>query len=313
MYYTDDLLVEKYRPKNFDEYIIHNELFANIISMVKTDPFKLSNMIFESPSPGTGKSTFAQIIQNELHGDDDTDCIYVNGSGDGGIDTIRTKITEFVKTAPTQKDKPKLVIFEEADGLSSQAQNSLKVVFEKYLGNSRIIFTTNNLGKINLALKSRSSIVHFSEPSREDVFNRIKYIVDKEKIQLGIDKIDSIIDTFYPDIREMVKTLDEFVTFGTISLEVNREVATELWKEFKTTNSKTMLLDLITNRDMNHLAIVKLLFDFMIKDTKMTIDTKAKMSYLFLDFASQLGRGVQPEIVFVANVFKLSEFFDGVL
>ena len=311
MYYTEDLLVEKYKPRTFDEYIVHNDVFRNIINIVKTDPFKMNNMIFASPSPGTGKSTFAQIIQNELHGDDNIDCIYVNGSGDGGIDTIRTKITEFVKTAPQIKDKPKLVIFEEADGLTTQAQNSLKVVFEKYLSNSRIIFTTNNIGKINDALKSRATLVYFSEPSREDIFNRLKYIVETEKFDFDDSRIDDVILSFYPDIREMIKSLDEYISFGTISYEVNREVAVGIWKELKLTNNIKLLYELSNNRDLNHLAVVKLLFDFAMNDAKLSDEIKAKLSILFLDFNRDLTIGVQSEICFVANINKISIFFSG--
>ena len=309
MYYTKDLLVEKYRPRTFDDYIMHNDIFKNIIELVKTEPFKLSNMIFESPSPGTGKSTFATIIQNELHGDDNTDCIYINGSGEGGIDTIRTKITEFVKTAPSIKDKPKLVIFEEADGLTTQAQNSLKVVFEKYLSNSRIVFTTNNIGKINEALKSRSTVVHFSEPAREDVFDRLSFIVENEGIDLDEGRINDIVSSFYPDIREMIRSIDEYVHLGTISFEANRKIAKKLWGEFRTTNNGKELLEMSTDRDMNHLAVVKLLFDFAMKDVKITTENKAKLSYIFLDFDFKLRFGAQPEICFIANVNKISEFF----
>jgi len=309
MYYSEDLLVEKYRPRTFDDYIVHNDIFRNIIDIIKREPFKLNNMIFESPSPGTGKSTFAMIIQNELHGDDNTDCIYVNGSGEGGIDTIRTKITEFVKTAPEIKGKPKLVIFEEADGLTTQAQNSLKVVFEKYLNNSRIIFTTNNIGKINAALKSRSMVVHFSEPAREDIFKRLKFIVDKEGFTLDDDRINDIVSSFYPDIREMVRSLDEYVSFGIISFEMNRKIAVGIWKELKSTNNGKALYEIITDRDINHRAVIKILFDMAMKDSRLTTENKAKLSIMFLDFDMGLVFGAQPEICFVANINKISEFF----
>lgn len=190
------LWVETYRPKEFKDVVGLNPSISNSIKNNS-----IPHLLF-SGSAGTGKTTTAKIIINKLG----ADCLELNASSERGIDIIRNKVKSFAMTASTNGNL-KVVFLDEADALTNDAQTSLRNTMEKYSSNCRFILTCNYENKIIDPLKSRCQSYKFQLPEKQDIFNRLKYIVNKEVVNIEDESLNLLIDKTYPDIRKAINKL----------------------------------------------------------------------------------------------------------
>jgi replication factor C small subunit len=199
----DMLFTEKYRPKLLNEIVGLKVSFDSVQN--------ISNLLLAGRC-GIGKTTVAKAIANQF----EMDTLYLNASDERGIDIIRFTVKEFASTMSIS-GKPKLVHFDEADGLTADAQNSLRNIMEEYSNNTRFIFTCNNPGKIIQPLRSRCVEINLSTPDKEDIRKYLVKIIVAEKIhQISEQDVSDIISINYPDIRSMVNALQHVVMFGSI-------------------------------------------------------------------------------------------------
>lgn len=168
-------LAIKYRPNTLDELLIDDENRKLLQSYI--DNQKIPPILLDGP-PGIGKTTIAKILVQEIAPHDN---IYVNASSENGIDMVRNKVENFISKACFDGGI-KIVFMDEADGLSNSAQQSLKNPMEEYGEYVRFIFTTNNLSKIDDAIKSRCKKIHFN-PDFSQYMKRCVTILNKEGIQ----------------------------------------------------------------------------------------------------------------------------------
>ena len=161
-----------YRPTHIKDVImpkVYRNFFDKIISKGAT-----MNLILASSCPGTGKSTLAMAVANDL----DADYLFINASDENGINTIREKVTGFASSM-SFSGKPKIIIFDEADGMTPAGQETLRNYIDKYQSNCRFIFTCNFLSKIIPALQEyggRTMLFEFDmkKPEyKEEVFSQI--------------------------------------------------------------------------------------------------------------------------------------------
>ena len=192
------LLVERYRSKSLDEYV-GNQNIKKIITQYLSQN-DIQNLIFYGPA-GTGKTTLAKLIVNNLN----CDHLYINASDERGIETIREKVAGFASTASF---KPlKVVILDEADFLTIQAQASLRNVIETFSRNTRFILTCNYVERIIDPLQSRCQVLKIVPPSKSIVAQHLAYILDKEEIKYQLEDIKAITNQFYPDLRKCLNTI----------------------------------------------------------------------------------------------------------
>jgi len=200
-----ELWVEKYRPTTLEEYV-GNETIKNKIS----DYLKqgsIQNLLFHGVA-GTGKTTLAKLITKNLN----CDLLYINASDERGIDTIREKIIPFASTMGF--NDVKIVILDEADYLTPQAQATLRNTIESCSKTTRFIFTCNYLERIISPLQSRCQTFEITPPSKQEVNNKCESILSKEDISYENNDILTIIDTHYPDIRKIINTIQGSVIDG---------------------------------------------------------------------------------------------------
>lgn len=194
----------KYRPKTLDDYIFkdanHRALVERWISE-KNIPH-----IFLKGHRGTGKTSLALLLKDQLE-IEDSDFLSLNASDDNNIETIRTKVKNFVSTFAYGQFK--IVLLDEADGLTPAAQGTLKSMMEEYSDNARFILTCNKPNKVIPELHSRCQSLEYKSLDKDQMLERAAIILKKEKVKTSLENLESYINSCYPDFRRVIETLDQ--------------------------------------------------------------------------------------------------------
>jgi replication factor C small subunit len=205
-----ELWVEKYRPQILKDYIGNKVIKSKITDYLKQG--SIQNLLFYGVA-GTGKTTLAKLIAKNLN----CDLLYLNASDERGIDTIREKIIPFASSMSF--NDVKIVILDEADYLTPQAQATLRNTIESCSKTTRFILTCNYLERIISPLQSRCQTFEITPPSKQEVNYKCQNILTKEKILFYDNNIDDVINTHYPDIRKIINTLQGSVIEGQIKID----------------------------------------------------------------------------------------------
>ena len=193
----NSLFVEKYRSKTLDEYVGNEQLKQIVEKYINSND--LQNLLLYG-TPGTGKTTLAKLIVNNFN----CDYLYINASDERGIDTIRDKVQGFVSSASF---KPiKIIILDEADFLTIQAQASLRNIIETYSHTTRFILTCNYLERIIDPLQSRCQVLKITPPSKKEVAQHVSAILDQENVNYELEDLALVVNKHYPDIRKILNT-----------------------------------------------------------------------------------------------------------
>jgi replication factor C small subunit len=298
---TDNSLwAERYRPDTIDDYICDDsmvEIVNNFI--VKKD---IPQLLFYGDA-GSGKTTLSKIITNKIP----CDVLYVNASDNTGVDFIRDKVRPFA--AASGFHDLKIVILDEADFLSANAQASLRNLMETYSQNTRFILTCNYVEKIIKPLVSRCQVYNIEPPNKQQVALYLKNIFDKENVGYELDDIKTIINDFYPDIRKIVNYSQQISTSGavkhiktqTVGFDVKQKLIS-LIKE-KSKSSFNDIRQLINDCGTKH-------FDDLYHELYEKIDLYSKNKELeaiiiIAEYSYQNAMVVDKEITFMACISKL--------
>jgi replication factor C small subunit len=229
----NSLFVEKYRSQTLEDYVGNEQLKQIIGKYIETND--IQNLLLYG-TPGTGKTTLAKIIVNNI----ECDYLYVNASDERGIDTIRDKVQGFASSASF---KPiKIIILDEADFLTIQAQASLRNIIETYSRTTRFILTCNYLERIIEPLQSRCQVLKITPPSKKETAQHVANILDAEGVSYEISNLVLIVNKYYPDIRKILNTCQ--VNNIDNTLKIDESILTsgykdKLLKELKSPNKST--------------------------------------------------------------------------
>ncbi len=194
----NSLLVEKYRPSKLENYVGNENIKKSISKYLEQND--ILNLIFYGPA-GTGKTTLAKLCVQNLN----CDHLYINASDERGIETIRDKVQGFASVASF---KPlKVVILDEADFLTIQAQASLRNIIETFSRTTRFIMTCNFVERIIDPLQSRCQVLKVVPPTKKDVAKHLAGILDKESISFEINDLVPLVNQYYPDLRKCINTI----------------------------------------------------------------------------------------------------------
>jgi len=197
-----ELWVEKYRPSTIDGYVFRdNHQREQVKTWIKEK--SIPHLLF-SGSAGIGKTTLAKILFNELEVNN-LDLLEINASRTNSVDDVRDKIINFVQMIPFGDFK--VVLLDEADYLSPNAQAALRGVMEEYHHTARFILTCNYPNKIIPAIHSRCQGFHVAKTDQTEFTARVAEILISEGVQFDIDTLDSFVKATYPDLRKCINTV----------------------------------------------------------------------------------------------------------
>jgi len=200
------LWIEKYRSENLEQYIGNDAVKDRIADCITKND--IPHFLFAGTA-GTGKTTLAKLIVKNIK----CDYLYINASDENGIDVIRDKVKGFASTSTFQPLK--VVILDEADFLTQPAQAALRNLIEEYSITTRFVLTCNYIERLIEPLQSRCEIHILKPPTKGDVARHIcTNILDVEGIKYEMKDIAQVVNNFYPDVRSIIKVLQQNVKDG---------------------------------------------------------------------------------------------------
>jgi len=202
-----ELWVEKYRPAKVEDYVFRDDAQRRQVNSWIKDG-SIPHLLL-SGAAGIGKTTLARVLCNELN-IEDYDVLEINASRDNNVDTVRDKIINFVQMIPFGPFK--VVLLDEADYLTPNAQAILRGVMETYSNHSRFILTCNYPNRIIPALHSRCQGFHIEKTDKTEFTARVATILVTEGIDFDLDTLDTYVLAAYPDLRKCINAVQQNVT-----------------------------------------------------------------------------------------------------
>lgn len=216
------LWYEKYRPNTIDQYVFKDDQLKSFITQCINDQ-SIPHLLFAGIQ-GSGKTTLARILINELH-IDPMDVLTINASAQNGVDMCRNDITDFANSAPIGNFK--VIHLEEANRLTPAAQDSLRAFMDDNADYVRFILTTNYVNQITPPLRSRCTEFHFVQTDINDVAEYVISILAQEHIKASLDTIDQYIKLAHPDVRKIINLIQLNSVSGELVLPSQVDVSSD--------------------------------------------------------------------------------------
>jgi len=265
-----ELWTEKYRPSTIDGYVFTDPNQREQVEYWIASK-SIPHLLLSGPA-GTGKTTLAKLLVNSVD-IDPYDFLHVNASRDNGVDFLKTKIEGFVSTMPF--GDLKIVLLDEADYLTHNAQAILRGLMETYASQARFILTCNYLHKIIPALKSRCHEFVIDKTDQTEFTTRVATILLTEEVQFDIDTLDSYVKATYPDLRKCLNLIQSNSISGTLVLAKTGSSSTsdyklavvDMFKQGKVREARALLCKETTADQMEEL------FRWMYENLSLWSDT----------------------------------------
>ncbi len=300
------LWVEKYRPRDIESCIlpeITKQIFKGMVKEQRVNHLLLTG------GAGQGKTTVARALCHEVN----ADYLFVNGSDERGIDTLRTKIKGYASSLSVLGGQ-KVIIIDEADYLTPEAQAALRGVMEEFAKNCSFIFTCNFKNKIIDALHSRCGVVEFRIPKEdkskliESAYKRISEILKLEDVKFEPKVVGQLIVQFFPDYR---RTINELQKYAKINGEINEGVLSQafeidivsLFSSLKDKDFEKVRQWVISNLDNDQAKIYRKIYDAL--RGRMVPESVPQAILHLADYQYKSAMSADPEICLLACLVQL--------
>ncbi len=212
------LWAEKYRPRSLKEMVNQEEIVKRLEKFVEEK--NMPHLLFVGP-PGTGKTTAAHCLAHDMFGENYMQyMLELNASDERGIDTIRTKVKEFARSKTPPNIPFKIVLLDEADNMTADAQQALRRLMEMYTVSTRFILIANYPSKIIEPIQSRCALFRFTPLKKEDVVARLKWICSQEGCQYDEEALEVIYEISEGDMRRAINILQAAAALGKVTVDI---------------------------------------------------------------------------------------------
>ena len=308
--------VEKYRPKKISELVNQKEIVNSIKSLLKNQ-VEMPHLLF-SGSAGVGKTTTALCVSKEILGEHWRDyTLELNASDERGINMVRERVKKFSRFAGLDTKIPfKIIILDEADEMTSDAQTALRRIVEDTSKICRFILIANNLSKIINPIQSRCVVFKFTRISDNDIVSQLKFIAKKENVKFDEKGLSAICNYTGGDLRHAINILQATASSGNVTESVVKSVAgltktkdvqdvLKLALDGKITDARDKMIELVKVYGMSESDFLKYInqavFNSKVNNLEGILETIAKYDYRSLV-------GSNPEIQLTALLAELTKF-----
>ena len=300
-----ELWTEKYRPSSIGTYVFRDEGQRQQVSGWVQEG-ALPHLLF-SGAPGTGKTTLAKVLLNELEVND-MDILEINASNENNVDTIRNKITNFSSTMPF--GDLKYVLLDEADYITPNGQAALRGVMEMYHTSCRFILTCNYPQRIIPALHSRCQGFHIEKLDIQEFTARLATICIDENVEIDLETLDTYVQASYPDLRKSINLVQQNVINGKLQRPQDGDGSTsdwmlsaiELFKSAQYKDARTLICNQARPEEYDDV------YKFMYRNLGLWGDTELKQDQAIIIIRNGLVKSVScadPEINLAATLIEL--------
>jgi replication factor C small subunit len=203
--------VEKYRPSKLDDYVGNEHLKSKVSGYIQNED--IPHLLFFGKA-GTGKTTLAKLIISSI----ECDFMMINASDENNVETVRNKVKNFASSMGFKKYK--IIILDEFDYMTPQAQAILRNLMETFSRHCRFILTCNYIEKIIEPIQSRCQTFQITPPTKKDVAIQMSKILKSESVEFDPKDLVPIIDSSYPDIRKIINTCQLNSLKGKLQVDV---------------------------------------------------------------------------------------------
>ena len=278
------LWVEKYRPTQLDNYIGNDHLKSKV--SVYLESGDIPHLLLFGRA-GTGKTTLAKLLVNNI----DCDYLYINASDENSVDVVREKVKNFASTLGF-KDM-KVIILDECDYITPNAQAALRNLMETFSKNCRFILTCNYVERIIDPIQSRCQSFQIIPPDRKQVAQHLANILNNENVQYDVKDIATIVNGGYPDIRRVINGAQRQVVSGKLTIDENTITQNDY---------KLEVLDILKTQDKKNSFqnIRQLLADSKVSDF-------SDLFRLLFDTVDDWGKGHIAECILILSKYQQSD------
>jgi replication factor C small subunit len=308
--------VEKYRPKKISELVNQKEIISSIKSLLKNQA-EIPHLLF-SGSAGVGKTTTALCISKEILGEYWRDyTLELNASDERGINMVRERVKKFSRFAGLDTKIPfKIIILDEADEMTSDAQTALRRIIEDTAKICRFILIANNLSKIISPIQSRCVIFKFTRIADNDIISQLNFIAKKENVKSDVKGLSAICDYTEGDLRHAINILQAAASSGNVTESVVKSVVgltkskdvqdvLKFALDGKITDARNKMIELVKVYGMSESDFLKYInqavFNSKVNNLEGILETIAKYDYRILV-------GSNSEIQLTALLAELAKF-----